>query len=331
MAKKSGRPKNPNSQRSLLETKNEEERLAPEPQAKTEQLAAELAEKERLLAEKEAKLAEAQERAEREAAEKEAKREQEAAEKEAKVAEEWKQIQDRLEAEEQEDDPIEEIEIKQEEKKEAADADFLLSMLNNNLTKEKHPEQANNEAELTNIINDDDGDFADDFDIPEPVPEIIKETPDGLEYRIPPSETADMVVTGIDILLKYIGPYTYKKAMFSKDEIKRMTVLSQQAKLKPKSEMVYEDSDYEIVQKLDDFLEYKEETVPLSAEEIKMLKAPLKAIFKDKGGQISPAAGLMYAATMIALPRFAPQGGEMLQKLFTKFLNNDGEESETES
>lgn len=319
-----GRPKNPNSQRSLLEKKKKAEQLALEAEAKAEQLAAVLAEKERLLAEKEAKLAEAQERAEREAAE-----------REAKLAEEWKQIQERLEAEakEQEDDPIEEMEvINPEEKKEAADADFLLGMLNDNLTKEKHPEQANNESELTKMINDEDGDFADDFDEPEPVPEIIKETPDGLEYRIPAGETADMVITGIDVLLKYIGPYTYKKAMFSKDEIKRMTILSQQAKLKPKSEMVYEDSDYEIVQKLDDFLEYKEEIVPLNAEEIKMLKAPLKAIFKDKGGQISPTAGLMYAATMIALPRFAPQGGEMLQKLFSKLLNiTDESESETES
>lgn len=316
MAKR-GRPKNPNSQRSLLEKKKEAEQLALEAEAKAEQLAAELAEKERLLAEREAKLAEAA----REQAEKEAQQQAELDKIKAKLSATILETDT-----EPEQEPIQEVDEE--------DFESLEALLNKIPTAEKNPTP---EPSAMHIEMDPDGDFDEDFEddfeeeyeADDEEPEIIqKSTQKGkVKAVIPPKEMADIFVNGFDGILQWAAPFSYQKLAFSRDEMRRFREIQQMGKIDRKKEIIFEESDYDLFARMDDFLDYKK-TVPLTEKEIRSLKIPLEVMLEEKGGDIPPGLALVYAATAIALPRFAPQTGFLIAKQFSK-LNTNQDETES--
>lgn len=316
------RPKNPNSQRTLTEKKREAERKAKEQAEYAAQIEAELkakqaseSELEKRLAEMEAIMAREKEKAE---AEKQ-RMEMLLAEAEAKRIE-------MLEA-----DP--EIESKGEGMNDEEEPE-LLALLNNTLTKEKHPEQSHEEkkpeATESALAESDFAEFDFDGDFDEQ-PEIIKEseTPGKVFAGIPPDEFSDMLVDGFDGLMQWFAPHSYKQMAFSKGEMKRLREIQQQAKVKSKKELVLENDDYDLLGRMEEFLEYQK-TVPLTAREKKSLKIPLKVMLQQKGGDIPPGWALVYAATTIALPRFAPHTAILLAKQFSKYQTPFQNEQQTD-
>jgi hypothetical protein len=316
-----GRPKNPNSQRSLMEKRREAEQKAKLEAERVAKYEAELKEHEAKAREMESKLAEL---------------EAEKAELEADKAQELDQLKAELEAAKEaqlhqhyEDhsatEEIAEDSISQEDME-------LLSILNDAVTKEKNPQSEIPEnTEIQFAASDFEGDFE-----PEPdAPEIIRESeiPGKVFAGIPPKEFADFLVNGFDGLLQWAAPMSYKKMAFSKEDLKRLREIQQQAKVKSKKELVLDDEDYDLMGRMEEFLEYKD-TIPLSDKEKKSLRLPLEIMLQEKGGDIPPGWALVYAATTIAIPRFSPHAAIMLAKQFSKYqspLNNDSNESESNS
>ena len=311
MAKR-GRPKDPNSQRSLLEKKNEAERMALEAQAETERLAAELAEKEQKFAEMEATLLATQERAAQEQAEKQEQQQQRLDEIEAKLKATI------LEDDEENENDPNIYEVQDEESMNLKD------LLNEIATTERNaaPEL------ITNIVkNDMDGDFGDDFEDAEIEPEIIQKSEQKGKVKavIPPKEMADILVNGFDSILQWAAPFSYQKMAFSSDEMRRFREIQQMGKMNKKKEVVLEDSDYDLFARMDEFLDYKK-TIPLTEAEKQSLKIPLEVMLQEKGGDIPPGWALVYAATAIALPRFAPHTVFLITKQFSRFNNQNEKE-----
>lgn len=281
---KKGRPKEPNSQRSLMEKRKEAELLAKEQAERAAQLAKELEENQKKyeariaeLESQQAAIAAAKEQAERELSEK--------IEEETPMA---------LSDEEQND---------------------LLEILNGALTKEKNPQvEAKEEPKVV------ESDFDGDFEEAEAEPEIIKESSqEGKVFvGIPPKEFAGIIIDGLDVFMQYTAPLSYQKIAFSTEEMKRLRGIQQQAKIKSKKELVLEDDDYDLLARMEEFMEYKK-TVELSDAEKKSLRIPLEVMLKQKGGgDLPPGWAFAYAATMVALPRFAPHISIVLAKQFSK-------------
>lgn len=325
MAVKKGRPKNPLSQRSLIEQRKEAERLAKEQEARAKSFAAELSQKEAKQQELEARLAEIEQRAKQEAEqrEKEFAARLEAMEREKEELSRYQEKQ--AEAEEQAEAEDEEPEMSEDEK------ESLLGILNGALTKEKNPQTAQTaieqQAEKKTVENDFEGDFEPAIQEDEE-PQIIKEsaTPGKVFAGIPPKQFASILVEGFDMMLKWGAPLSYKQLAFTKEEMQRLRTIQQHAKMKPKKEQVYNDNDYDLFARMDEFLEYQK-TVPLSEEEKKSLRIPLEVMLQEKGGDLPPGWALAYAATTIALPRFAPHTAILIAKQFSKFqpptVNNE--------
>lgn len=275
------REANPNSKYSLRKAKEEEKR-----RIETEALEAErrrIAEKEAELEQKARELEEKQAETLRIKAETEAKPEQNGVETDSET-----------------------VSQPNETGNETMDfGDDLFAELNEVLSETKEPTDQNiieNAADDPDMFDDSLGDAEfPDIDIPMDDADDAEQ----IEMGLPADETAEMLVEGLQAIQVFVLPALYEREFFTPQERSKIRLIIQKAGKNGKKEIELDDDDLILLNKANDYEEYRDK-LPFTASEKKMLLKPLTKLFAQKGVAMSPTTAFIIALVVVSLPRWTP-------------------------
>ncbi len=172
-----------------------------------------------------------------------------------------------------------------------------------NITEEKTPADSGNDVKPKTAIPG----STDPIETPTPTPENQEEHTEIID----PEESAELITDILELGNKYVMPWLYRKAAFSKDEtleIKDLVRLSKLAKEK-EEKLEINKNELHLLELFDDSIYYEEEIVPYTETELEKIKRPLSKLLQNFKIKTSPLAALCITLVMTTIPRLIPLFG----------------------
>lgn len=183
--------------------------------------------------------------------------------------------------------------------------DDLFAELNEVLSETKEPTDQNiieNAADAPDMFDDSLGDAEfPDIDIPMDDADDAEQ----IEMGLPADETAEMLVEGLQAIQVFVLPALYEREFFTPQERSKIRLIIQKAGKNGKKEIELDDEDLILLNKANDYEEYRDK-LPFTASEKKMLLKPLTKLFAQKGVAMSPTTAFIIALVVVSLPRWTP-------------------------
>ncbi len=139
-----------------------------------------------------------------------------------------------------------------------------------------------------------------------PAPEPALHTPKVEKPRLSASEYKESALTVIaiyDIFQTFTFPLGYKRAIFSKDEMKAIRDLK--VRMRQDTSTTISEEEQILLDKLATFNDLRD-NVPFTEDEITAISEPLAKVFAKHNIQLGPELLLISALGMTALPRIMP-------------------------
>jgi hypothetical protein len=114
-----------------------------------------------------------------------------------------------------------------------------------------------------------------------------------------------MLVEGLQAIQVFVLPALYEREFFTPSERSKIRLIIQKAGKNGKKEVELDDDDLILLNKANDYEEYRDK-LPFSASEKKMLLKPLTKLFAQKGVAMSPTTAFIIALVVVSLPRWTP-------------------------
>jgi hypothetical protein len=132
-----------------------------------------------------------------------------------------------------------------------------------------------------------------------------KKNPDNVDVGLPPDETADLIIDAIDSVQIFVLPALYEREFFTPEERAKMRLLFQKAGKNGTKEISLDDTERELMNRGNDYNEYRDK-IQFTDKERKMMLKPLRKLCERKGVELSPTWAFVIALVVVSLPRWTP-------------------------